>query len=67
MPVEKCIQKKEGKKDDGNLAVLPENKRDEFALLNGSQKTNRNLGCLQRIGVKLDIRTSDLCGLSLSC
>ena len=52
MPVEKCIQKKEEKKDDGNLAGLPENKRDEFALLNSSRKTTMNLGCLQRIGIK---------------
>lgn len=66
-PVEKCIQKKEEKIADGNLAVLPENKCDEFALLNSSQKTNMNLGSLQRIGIKLDIRSPDLCGLSLSC
>lgn len=66
MPVEKMYSK-EGRKKTGdeNLAVLPENKCDEFALLNSSQKTNMNLGCLQRIGIKLGSRGPDLCGLSL--
>lgn len=28
LPVEQCIQKKEEKKDDGDLAVLPENEHE---------------------------------------